>query len=51
MHQKYELTIFIKNVRDIKMVMQRVSFSPESGGVWKPKMTMLWKIFVLAYNP
>ena len=33
--------MFIKNVRDIKIVMQSVSFSPEPGGVWKPKMTML----------
>ena len=31
--------MFIKKVSDIRMVMQRVSFSPESGGVWKPKIT------------
>ena len=31
--------MFMKKVSDIRMVMQRVSFSPESGGVWKPKIT------------
>ena len=33
--------MFIKKVSDMRMVIQRVSFSPESGGVWNPKMTML----------
>ena len=31
--------MFMKKVRDMRIVMQRVSFSPESGGVWKPKIT------------
>ena len=31
--------MFMKNVSDMRIVMQRVSFSPESGGVWKPKIT------------
>jgi hypothetical protein len=38
-------TMLRKKVRDIRIVMQRVSFSPESGGVWKPKITwgMRWR--------
>ena len=31
--------MFMKKVSDMRIVMQRVSFSPESGGVWKPKIT------------
>ena len=32
-------TMFMKKVRDMRIVMQSVSFSPESGGVWNPKIT------------
>ena len=39
--------MFMKKVSDMRIVMQRVSFSPESGGVWKPKIT--WKGKVLRF--
>ena len=38
----------------MRMVMQRVSFSPESGGVWKPKITCkvtLVSDIILFYTP
>ena len=38
-------TMFMKKVSDMRIVMQRVSFSPESGGVWKPKITWEEKVF------
>ena len=45
--------MFMKKVSDMRIVMQRVSFSPESGGVWKPKITCVKRCFeslVSAYH-
>ena len=41
--------MFMKKVSDMRIVMQRVSFSPESGGVWKPKITCARKDFILMF--
>ena len=43
--------MFMKKVRDMRIVMQRVSFSPESGGVWKPKITCASRFKFLCFEP
>ena len=42
--------MFMKNVSDMRIVMQRVSFSPESGGVWKPKITYASRFKFLCFE-
>ena len=42
--------MFMKKVSDMRIVMQRVSFSPESGGVWKPKITYASRFKFLCFE-